>query len=194
MACSIGLLLTACNNSSTTTSTSTDTATNSTNTATTTPTPSTPATTTSPANLSDADRKFMEEAAIGGLMEVQAGQIAQQNAANDRVKAFGQMMVTDHSQANDQLKTLASQKGVTLPTELPADKKKHMDEMQKMKGKSFDQHYISMMSSDHSEDISKFEKETKNGQDNDVKNWATQALPTLRKHKDSVDAIKKMKM
>lgn len=192
----MGIIFTACNNSSQT-STTTDTTT----TTTTTPTTTTmdtahtaPATTTAPANLSEADKKFLNEAAVGGMMEVQLGQAAQQQAANGRVKAFGQMMVTDHSQANDQLKTLASQKGVTLPAEMPADKKKHTDEMTKMQGKSFDQHYMGMMVSDHKEDINLFEKEAKNGQDNDVKNWANQVLPVLKKHLDSAQAINKMKM
>src|SRR3954453_6181141 len=65
-----------------------------------------------------SDRKFMDTAAQGGMAEVELGQLAQQNAQSQQVKDFGQRMVTDHSKANDQLKQLAAQKGVSLPTSL----------------------------------------------------------------------------
>jgi putative membrane protein len=40
------------------------------------------------AQLSRADRKFVEDAAAGGLTEVQWGRLAQQKAANEQVKQF----------------------------------------------------------------------------------------------------------
>jgi putative membrane protein len=51
-----------------------------------------------------------------------------------------------------------------------------------------------MMKEDHNKDISKFEKEASGGQDADIKNWASKTLPTLKVHKDSIDAISKAKM
>src|SRR5262245_22805089 len=77
--------------------------------------------------LSSQDRKFVMDAAVGGMMEVEMGRMAAQKASSADVKAFGQRMVTDHGKANDQLKQIASQKGVTLPTTLPADKRQEMD-------------------------------------------------------------------
>ena len=54
-----------------------------------------------PAPIKDnATATFMKEAAGGGMMEVTLGKAAQQNAENPRVKAFGAMMVTDHTKAN----------------------------------------------------------------------------------------------
>ncbi len=46
---------------------------------------------------------------------MELGQLAQQKAANPAVKAFGAMMVTDHTAANDKLKTVAAAKQVSLP-------------------------------------------------------------------------------
>jgi putative membrane protein len=144
--------------------------------------------------LSKSDSTFIMKAAAGGLMEVQLGNVAQQNAMNARVKNFGQMMVNDHSKANDELKSLASSKGITLPSDLPGDKMKHVDAMKNMKGNSFDTHYMSMMVNDHKEDISEFEKASKTAKDPDLKNWATKTLPTLKTHLDSAKAISKGKM
>lgn len=73
--------------------------------------------------LTQGDRTFMMHAAQGGVAEVQLGQLAQQNGSSDQVKQFGQRMVTDHGQANDQLKTLAASKQVNVPASLdPKDR------------------------------------------------------------------------
>jgi putative membrane protein len=141
--------------------------------------------------LSKDDSMFVMEAAIGGLMEVQAGQLAQQNGQSQRVKDFGGMMVTDHSKANDELRSYASGHGINLPTDLPADKQKHIDAMKSMKGAAFDKHYISMMLDDHQKDVAKFKKESTDANDAQLKTWATNTLPVLQKHLDSVQAIKK---
>ena len=144
--------------------------------------------------LSKMDSTFVMEAAVGGMTEVAAGTVAQQNAASDRVKAFGGMMVTDHSKANDELKSLASSHGMTLPTALPPAKQKDVDNMQKMTGKAFDAHYTTMMVADHKKTIDLFKKASTSATDPDVKNWATKTLPTLQMHLDSVQAIKSSKM
>ena len=57
----------------------------------------------------------MKKAAKGGMMEVTMGKMAEQNAKSDDVKSFGKRMVTDHSKANDELKSIASKKGVRTP-------------------------------------------------------------------------------
>ncbi|MBD0367904.1 MAG: DUF4142 domain-containing protein, partial [Flavisolibacter sp.] len=66
--------------------------------------------------LSKMDRDFVMKAASGGMMEVEAANLAMQNASSERVKGFASMMIRDHSQANNELKTLASRRNVTLPT------------------------------------------------------------------------------
>jgi putative membrane protein len=148
-------------------------------------------TSTSNTPLAKEDSVFVMKAAMGGMEEVEGGNIAQQNGMNQRVKDFGSMMVRDHPKANDELKSLASTKGLTLPSALPADKMKHLDGMRKMKGKDFDSHYISMMVNDHKTDIGEFEKASKNAKDPDLKAWATKTLPTLKTHLDSAQAINK---
>jgi putative membrane protein len=132
---------------------------------------------------------FMVKAADGGMEEVQMGKLANEKATNQRVKNFGQMMVDDHSKAGDELKSLASQKNVTLPASMSDDHQKDMDDLNKKKGKDFDKSYMKMMVSDHEKDISEFEKAAKNATDGDLKAWADKTLPVLRKHLDSAKAI-----
>jgi putative membrane protein len=144
--------------------------------------------------LGKDDSSFVMEAAAGGMEEVELGNIAQQQATNQRVKDFGAMMVRDHSKANDELKSLASSRGITIPSTLPASKQKDVDNMKKMTGKSFDQHYVNMMVEDHQKDVAKFKKQSTSGKDDQLKTWAGQTLPVLQTHLDSIQAIKKSKL
>jgi putative membrane protein len=141
-------------------------------------------------NNQNKDQDFMEEAAYGGLMEVELGRYAQQNAQNPRVKNFAAMMVKDHSKANDELKALAAQKNVTIPTALDD---KHMDKMNDIKekrGAEFDKAYMNEMVDDHEKDVDKFKRQAENGNDSDVKAFAAKTLPILLMHQDSAKQIK----
>ncbi|HJQ26055.1 MAG TPA: DUF4142 domain-containing protein [Blastocatellia bacterium] len=131
---------------------------------------------------STADRDFMTKAAVGGMEEVELGRLATQKAASPDVKAFGQRMVTDHSRAGDELKSLAAQKNVTLPTALDQQHQADVDKLSKLSGAAFDREYMSMMVKDHVEDVAEFEREAASGTDTDVKGWAGRTVPTLRQH------------
>jgi len=131
---------------------------------------------------SHSDAKFMKEAAVGGMEEVELGRLAAQNAASDKVKQFGQRMVDDHSKANDELKSLAQAEGVTLPSQLDSKHEKEVQRLQKLSGAEFDHEYMKMMVGDHHKDVREFEHESRIGEDPEVKAFAEKTLPTLREH------------
>ena len=133
-------------------------------------------------SMDPADNDFMMKAAQGGMAEVNMGNMASSKATNAEVKKFGDRMVTDHSKANDELKQLASTKGVSLPTDVAEEHKKAMDEMSAKNGKDFDKAYMDDMVKDHEKDVAEFEKASKNAKDADLKAWATKTLPTLQEH------------
>jgi putative membrane protein len=140
-------------------------------------------------SLSSSDRKFITKAAQGGLAEVQLGQLASQRGASNAVKQFGQHMVQDHTQVNNQLKQLAAQKGVTLPTTIGSKNQQVKNYLSKLSGTNFDRQYLNQMLQDHQKNISAFEKEAQQGQDPDVKAFAAQALPTLKEHLQQARSI-----
>ena len=137
----------------------------------------------------DADRKFVTEAAIGGMAEVRLGQIAAQKAMDDEVKQFGQRMVDDHSRANGELKQIASRKGLTLPTELDPIHLEIVDRLSNLAGPDFDRAYMGEMVKDHTRDVSDFERASIVAQDADVKSFAGKTLPTLREHLEMAQAL-----
>ena len=143
--------------------------------------------------IDQSTKDFVADAATGGMMEVELGNLAQQKAKNQRVKDFGKMMVDDHTQANNNLKDIASRKNITVPAAITDDQKKEMEKLSKKSGADFDKAYVDMMVDDHKKDIAAFKKASGNVGDNDIKNFATSTLPTLQKHLDSIEAIKSKK-
>lgn len=113
--------------------------------------------------LSNPDSTFATKAAQGGMAEMQLGQLATQNASNADVKTFGQHMVDDHTKANDQLKQIAAQKGMTLPTSMDGKDQATYDRLSKMHGAEFDRAYMNDMVKDHQTDIAEFNREANHG-------------------------------
>jgi putative membrane protein len=142
------------------------------------------------AALSKHDKDFIEKAAAGGMLEVEAGKMAESKAQNADVKAFGSMLATDHAAANEELKALAQKKGVTLPSALPKKEQAKIDKM--AKAKDFDKTFIHEQGiEDHKHDVKDFEKESKDAKDPDVKAFAAKTLPTLQKHLQRAEEIQK---
>jgi putative membrane protein len=144
---------------------------------------------TSSAKLAPTDRQFIKKAAEGGLAEVELGKLASEKAESSDVKQFGQRMVDDHTKANDQLKQVASEKGVTVPDKLSAKDAATKARLEKLSGKAFDRAYMRDMVTDHTKDVSEFRMESKNAKDPDVKNFASQTLPTLKDHLKEAKSI-----
>ena len=129
-----------------------------------------------------SDEKFADAAAVGGMEEVQLGQLAAQKGASDEVRQFGQRMVDDHSKAGDDLKQVASGKGWTLPAALDAKAQADVQKLSALSGDKFDKEYVSMMLKDHKKNVAEFQKESSGGADADIKSFASRTLPVIQEH------------
>src|SRR5436190_3298861 len=97
----------------------------------------------------EKDVDFAMEAASRGMMEVDAGNLAIASASSPRVKDYGQTMVNDHTKANDELRSAAKGKNITLPT-VPANRyQKDLDDLKKKSGADFDKAYIDLTIDNH---------------------------------------------
>lgn len=139
--------------------------------------------------LKSADARFAMKAAQGGMAEVQLGKLAAEKGGSPDVKAFGQQMVDDHSKANDQLKSVASQEKMTLPSSLDSKDRALYTKLEGMSGADFDRMYVKAMVKDHEQDVKEFQKEADKGKDPQVKNFASQTLPVLQQHLSKIQSI-----
>ena len=133
--------------------------------------------------LSKADQKIVAGMAQANMAEIEAGKLALANGQSPEVKAYAQQMVDDHTKALADVTTLATTKGVTLPTEVDAKHKAMAAKLSKLKGAAFDKHYMAQAGvADHRQVHAKLKKDEAKAQDPDVKALAAKMLPTVEQH------------
>lgn len=137
------------------------------------------------------DKKFVKEAALGGMTEVELGKLAAQKASSEDVKQFAQKMVDDHTKANDQLKQAASKDNIPVPDTLDSKHQSEIDKLSKLSGEQFDKAYVKNQLKDHETDVREFSAEAQGGTDPDVKAFAASTLPTLQQHLELVKNLNK---
>jgi putative membrane protein len=144
---------------------------------------------TSPNSLSSKDRTFVMQAGQLSMMEVELGRLAVERGSSPGVKQYGQEMVEEHTRANQELMQLAMQKKVELPTEMSTQNTALMERLSGLSGKSFDAAYKQAMIDSHKQAIALFQAQSKQGQDPQLKAWATQKLPNLQAHLQMVNQM-----
>lgn len=144
-----------------------------------------------PMSSKSDDKKFLKDAAQGGLLEVELGKLAAQKASRDDVKQFGQTMVDDHTKANDQLKQVASKENVSIPDALDSKHQSRLDKLSKLSGGDFDKAYIKDQLKDHQTDVREFSTEAQSGTDPNIKAFASSTLPVLQHHLEMVKGLNK---
>ena len=133
--------------------------------------------------LSKADQKIVAGMAQANMAEVEAGKLALANAQSPAVKAYAQQMIDDHTRALADVTTLATNKGVALPTEVDARHKAMAAKLSKLKGVKFDRMYMQQAGvNDHKQVHAKLKKDAATAKDPDVKALAAKMMPTVEEH------------
>jgi putative membrane protein len=134
------------------------------------------------ADLSNADRSFIEQAASGGMAEIRTAQLAQQRSNSPHVRQFANRIIADHTQANSELQQIAQDQNVTLPDQPSAKDASAYRRLIGLNGTAFDQAYAQAEVSAHQQDFALFRKAAQSGQDPAVRSFAQKTLPILVQH------------
>lgn len=134
--------------------------------------------------------EFLTKAIQGNMAEMKMGELAQTKGQSQEVKSFGAMLVKDHGEANGKAMAAAKAMGVTPPTEPNGEQKKMATEMEKLSGATFDKAFAKHMVEDHKKDVAEYEKESK-ASDGQATSYASETLPTLRKHLEMAQSLTK---
>jgi len=137
----------------------------------------------------DDDTEFAVAAADGSMFEVQLGQLALTKASSPKVKEFAQSMVNDHTKANEELKSIAQTKNITLPSTISEEKQKDYDKLAEKSGADFDKAYSEFMVKDHKDDVDQFKKAAEKCEDAEIKSWAAEKLPVLESHLSMAESL-----
>lgn len=132
---------------------------------------------------------FVEDAATGGILEVDLGKIAAEKGMRQDVKDFGQRMVDDHTKINNDLMDIAQSRNMNIPTALDDSQRDDVKDLSDKTGADFDKAYVDKMVKDHKNDIDKFQKAADNLEDSTLKNFAIRTLPILKEHYEAIQKI-----
>jgi putative membrane protein len=135
--------------------------------------------------LSDSDKTFAQQADQINMTEARLGEIAQMNAENPAVKAYGRLMTDDHTRLNHGLHGLrhvVQHEGVSLTRQLDQQHREEVNHLSQLKGSAFDQAFMQAMVEGHAKVVSSFEHEGNRVHDPQLKSWATDTLPILQQH------------
>jgi putative membrane protein len=139
------------------------------------------------------DKKFVKDATMGSMMEVELGKLATEKASSDAVKQFGQKMVDEHGKSTEELKKAAAASKISVPDSLDSKHKSRIDKLSKLSGADFDRAYIKDQLKDHQKDVKDFQDEAQTGTDPNVRTVAAKLLPTLQQHLEAGKDLSKEK-
>ncbi len=111
-----------------------------------------------PAKIAAQDALFVIMFGSGNVFEIRLSELALKNSENPDVKAYAQMMITDHSKANDQLLAVAKDHNIDFPPAPPAAAYKLSQTMLSMKGAEFDKVYMGELVKAHTNDLAAYKK------------------------------------
>jgi putative membrane protein len=134
------------------------------------------------APLSEADKAFLNQAQTDSIKERSIARVALDKSRNEDVRDYAEMIVDDHTEALDQAVKLMNEKGIPQPNNLPEAKHEAEAKLSSLSGPAFDREFASMMVQDHEKAVEAFRNEQNTAQNADVKEYASDLLPTLEKH------------
>lgn len=142
------------------------------------------ATPTPPVNntVTNTDKGFIIAAAQGNMAEVMTSQLALKKTKMPAVVTIANMLIAEHSKAQQDLKPVAHSAGVPMP-KAPNPKQRAMYRMlSRLNGTAFDKAYMSGQVKSHLETIGLFQKENRTGRDREATNYAATYLPAIQNH------------
>jgi putative membrane protein len=144
--------------------------------------------------LSDTDRMFIENAASSNLFEIRSSQMMLENMGDAQdmptVRQFAQQMITEHETVGAQLEQLAGSLGMQeVPQEPAATHRTMLEELQGFSGEQLAPNYLQYQTVAHQDAVNLFQRHTQQGDNEQLKQFAQQTLPSLQQHLDMVRDI-----
>ena len=139
--------------------------------------------------LTSTEVAFIKEAGAGNAAEVKMAELALKNAESQEVKDFAQMMIKDHSQANDDLAVVAHNHNIDFPPDAPEKEKELGKKMLDVKGAAFDKAYVKHAVEDHTEDVAEYKKAEKQVKDKKLVEYVDKTTPIVEEHLKSAKEL-----
>lgn len=133
---------------------------------------------------------FVTNAAISDMYEIEAGRIAERKGQSPDVKAFGEMMVADHTAMSNTMKPLIAAAGKTVPSGLDERRKGMIDNLNAAAPADFDKVYLDQQDAAHNEALTLMQGYAQRGDDTGLRDAASKAAPKIQSHLKHVQRLK----
>lgn len=137
------------------------------------------------------DRKFLKEADLDGMAEIELGKLALEKASNSQVKQFAQRMVEDYTASHRRILHIASDETIATPKEMDGKRQSRVDRLTKLSGPGFDRAYIEDETKQRHQDLKEFTKASQGANDPNLKSFATETIPSLEDDLNSLKILSK---
>jgi putative membrane protein len=134
------------------------------------------------------DAEFVANTVASNYGEIQAAEMAKTKASDPEVKKIAGMLVMDHNKTLGELKTLASAKSISIPSEADNSAMNKAENLANESGKEFDKKWCEEMIDRHESTIKKFERHAEKTEDAELKAWIDKTLPALKNHHQQLEA------
>ncbi|MBV9829909.1 MAG: DUF4142 domain-containing protein [Alphaproteobacteria bacterium] len=142
-----------------------------------------------PHALNPTDRVVLQQLAIGSAAEIDLAKLAAQKGHGGPVKDFAQIMVHDHDAASQRVANLIKASGIPMPSGLDSEHQGLRDHLGRLNGAAFDIAYAQAQVADHQKTLQLLEHEIGSGQDADLRAFAAESLPMIRRHLQMAQAL-----
>ena len=137
---------------------------------------------------------YLAMAGSSDQFEIQSGQLAQQMSQNPQVRAFGAMLVTDHTRSTQMLMAAAQSAGVTAPPPmLMPDHQAMLDQLRAAgAGPAFDAAFAQAQVTAHQQALQLHQNYAASGDVPALKAVAGQLVPVVQMHLQQAQAMAAM--
>ncbi|MBD0294175.1 MAG: DUF4142 domain-containing protein [Bacteroidota bacterium] len=135
------------------------------------------------------DRTFIAQASMSNNAEIQMGNLALTKSSDAGVRKFAQMMVTDHTAAQADLRNITNNLSISISDTIGTANTNLMTLLGGLSGRAFDTVYIKNQRTAHQLTLANFQTEISNGSHPQVKGYASDKLPAIQMHLNMTDTI-----
>lgn len=128
------------------------------------------------------DELFVIVAAQGDMYEINSSQLALERSENEAIRNFAQRMIDDHTMTTERLSEVAAEVGVVPQIGLSLMHQLMIEQLTELQGEAFDHAYVRQQVLAHRNAVAVFEIAADMGENEAVRNFASENLPALREH------------
>ncbi|MFI6477022.1 DUF4142 domain-containing protein [Nonomuraea sp. NPDC050663] len=137
---------------------------------------------TSTGPLGPADIDFLIKVRQAGLWEIPTGQQAQTSAQSEKVKDVGRHLVEDHTKLDIEVRKVAAQLGVDLPSAASPDQQRWMAQLSSKTGASYDRDFANLLRAAHGKVFTVVAAVRAGTRNDEIRKFAQKAVVVVMRH------------